>query len=225
MRARTLLLVLAIANILFGAWAIWIDRDTPQAAGATGVQIPQLQLASENAVAAKPPSTQLASTAALTECFSLGPLPDGDVSAGLAETLRAGGYQPRQREESQQLADGFWVYVGGIADADEQLRTVAAIRYAGIDDASVPEPNPGNQVSVGLFSERARAQRRAEQVRALGFDAQVEEHRRRTNSWWLDVDRRAGEEALRVGDFLQLLSLGTDVEVHSCPVPGAPPVG
>jgi hypothetical protein len=76
--------------------------------------------------------------------------------------------------------------VGGLRDAAEQRRTLAAIKRAGIDDSFAMPDDAQFRVSVGIFSERERAEQRARRVRALALDAQIEEHFKLQATQWLD---------------------------------------
>lgn len=184
---RTLCLALLAANLLFFAWSRWLEPGSPVARTAP--------LAATPTPATPPPPVPEA-------CTSLGPFPDVDSVAQAAAALGAAGKHPQPRTENGQAADGYWVFVAGSADAAAQQAALKALLKAGITDTFAMPDDPAFRVSVGIFSERDRAEQRAARVRSLKLDARVEEHFRTDTRHWLDVQgaeaAALGEEALKV---------------------------
>jgi hypothetical protein len=52
----------------------------------------------------------------------------------------------------------------------------------------MPADGQGPRISLGLFTERPRALRRMDEVRALGFEPGIEERQRTGTVYWIDVD-------------------------------------
>jgi hypothetical protein len=183
---RTLCLALLAANLLFFAWSHWLEPGPP-VARATPTPAP---------VAKAPPAPP-----APEACTSLGPFPDVDSVTQAAAALGAAGHRPQSRTENGQAADGYWVFVAGFADATAQQKALVALRRAGITDTFAMPDDPGFRVSVGIFTERDRAEQRAARVGSLKLDAHVEEHFRTDTKHWLDVHGAAadtlGEDALK----------------------------
>jgi hypothetical protein len=83
------------------------------------------------------------------------------------------------------------VYIGDLTDAAAQQRALARLQQGGIQDAvAMTDPEHADRVAVGIFSDQARAVRRAEQVRALGFKPVLDLHQRVRRIYWLDMDLR-----------------------------------
>jgi hypothetical protein len=181
---RTLCLALLAANLLFFAWSQWLEPGPPVARPAAAP------------VSAPRPAPAPAPEA----CASLGPFPDVDSVAQAAAALGAAGKRPQPRTQNGQAADGYWVFIAGSADEGAQQNALKVLRKAGITDTFAMPDDPTFRVSVGIFSERDRAEQRAARVRSLKLDARVEEHFRTDTKHWLDVhgaDAAAlGEEAL-----------------------------
>ena len=70
-----------------------------------------------------------------------------------------------------------------------QQRALARLEKGGIQDASLMTGGEdAGRISVGIFSEQARAVRRAEQVRTLGFKPILDLHQRVQRGFWLDME-------------------------------------
>ena len=197
---RNLLIALVAANLLFFAWSHWADKPARTTGGPA---------AQDGGSGAAPASGKVAASAAAPGnandaadpaagagadnappgpalCTSLGPFADGVAADRAAALLAGAGKASRPRGAPTPLADGYWVYVGGLRDAAEQRRTLAAIKRAGIDDSFAMPDDAQFRVSVGIFSERERAEQRARRVRGLALDAQIEEHFKLQATQWLD---------------------------------------
>jgi len=83
----------------------------------------------------------------------------------------------------------------------------------------MPGSDQGRRVSVGLFSERTGAERRARAVRNLGLDAQIEPRAGTDAARWVDVDITASLETLPTEALLSLQRPGERLEVKECPTP------
>ena len=66
---------------------------------------------------------------------------------------------------------------------------LARLEKGGITDAGLmSDAEDAGRISVGIFSEQARAVRRAEQVRTLGFKPILDLHQRMQRAFWLDME-------------------------------------
>ena len=227
---RTIFFALLLVNLAYFAWARWVDVPPPTPANEI-TTLPRLKLAEE-----LPPERRTApNTAEKTAlnapggCLSLGPFADSDNSARVAALLKGKGFEPKERAEEAQSSDGYWVYLGGLKSESEVDKALVTLEHGGIKDAvPMPEtPDAGRRLSLGMFSERARAEKRAQTVREqTGLNAEVAERKRPATSYWLDVASPAGT----VSEPLQgLLAQATSphVGVQPCRTkPGdAPPTG
>jgi hypothetical protein len=112
--------------------------------------------------------------------------------------------------------DGFWVYVDGLTTAADESKLIKALERAGIDDAQ-PMPGSERRVSVGLFSERERAERRAQAVKRLGYSPEIAERRQAGTVYWVDLDVGSPERPVPTEGLLSLESAGSRLEVRVCP--------
>ena len=182
---RALFFTLLLANLVFFAWAHFID--VPQSVVqpvAQDEQVPTLALV---------PRAPAASVAG-ERCRTLGPFADQSAAQKAVVALRARGIEARDRSAESAIDDGYWVYISDLGDALAQRRALARLQRGGIDDASVmTDPDEAGRVSVGIFTDQARAVRRAEQVRALGFKPVLDLHQRIGSTYWLDMDLRSDQ--------------------------------
>jgi SPOR domain len=237
---RVVVFVLIGLNIVYLAWAGWIDRPAPAPAptAARTDPLPQLVLTTEGAsratpsaasVAAPPSAASAASvltqpvsttTAASTadRCVSVGPFNDLAQAARGAALLRERGFDPKQRAEQGEMWEGYWVSVGGLASPAEETKLMKALERAGIRDARVmPDEPGGRRVSVGLFSERERAEKRAQAVKKLGFAANISERTQPGTVYWVDMDVGANERSVPTEGLLSLEDAGSRIEIRVCP--------
>jgi hypothetical protein len=169
-----------------------------------------------------------------TRCVSVGPLTDLEAAARVTVLLAELGYSPRQRPADGLVPDGYLVLVSGLVGPEDQVRVQRRLERGGLTDAAAlpaaPETSaaadgasaPGGlyAVSAGLFSERRRAERRAEEVRRIGLTPTIEERRRKGTVYWLDLDLRNPAEP----EALQQAGLG-DGQLQIVPCPEPQPTG
>ena len=191
MKLRSIIVLLLLANLGFFAWSHWIVR--PSSAPATQAAAgSRLVLASEAPSAPPLPALRLDAD---TRCVSLGPFLDLTEAARASARLREAGLGPRQRAADGPVWAGYWVSMTGIADANAAEQIVQRLRQFGVRDAYVmPGEAAGPAISLGLFTERPRALRRVDEVRALGYQPEVTERQRSGTVYWIDVDIGSPEQ-------------------------------
>ena len=122
-------------------------------------------------------------------CTTIGPFADLPQAAQAQASLRTAGFTPRQRVEQGELWVGYWVSVQGLATreaAEDALKTLNANAIS--DVYLMPGSDPANVLSLGVFSDYQRAQRRADEVRALGLQPRIDDRKRPGSVYWIDVD-------------------------------------
>jgi hypothetical protein len=198
MNLRAAIVLLLLANLGFFAWSHWIARpvrESPLAAAGA----PRLLLANEAPQAQPLPAVQLETAGG---CVSLGPFLDLTEAARTSTALRESGLEPRQRATDGPVWAGYWVALRGLADAGAAQQVIERLRQFGVGDAYVmPAEDTGPVVSLGLFTERQRALRRVDEVRALGYEPEVSERQRSGTVYWIDVDLDSPEQLPDPADF------------------------
>jgi hypothetical protein len=196
---RFVFFALLFVNLAYFAWARWIDIPRPAPVNEQISHLPRLKMAGELPPGERPQPHGAQKTAMndTTGCLSIGPFVDLAGSAQAAALLRARGFDPRQRAEQGQVSVGYWVYAGGLASQAEADRALVALERSGIKDALVmPESaNAGRRLSLGLYSDRARAERRVQAVRQAGLNAEITERKLPGTLYWVDLTPPPGTSA------------------------------
>ncbi|MFM7625393.1 MAG: hypothetical protein ACKO7G_02800, partial [Gammaproteobacteria bacterium] len=189
-RAISLVGVLVLANLGWWAWQAWYAppsrgsvpwrapgaKDAKPAAATPGLATVRLAGEAGEAVAeagAAPPAavTPVAATTAppvaTPVCYEVGPFTALADSAAAEATLRQRGSAPRLAYAPDVAPQRYLVRIDGLPTAADQARVLARLRAAGLTDiAALPDERA---VSLGLFSEAARATARLQQAQAAGF--------------------------------------------------------
>jgi len=193
---RTVFFALLFLNLAYFAWAHWIDAPRPAPVNQAIAHLPQLEMADELAPAERPPSrgSQRTALSDAASCLSVGPFVDLASSAQAAALLKAKGFDPRERAEQGQVSFGYWVYVAGLASQADTDRALVTLERNGIKDALVmPESaDGGRRLSLGLYSDRSRAERRAQAVRQAGLGAEIAERKLPGTLYWVDLTPSPG---------------------------------
>jgi hypothetical protein len=229
---RHALFALLFANLVYFGWAHWVGAPRPVGENAAFAKLPKLKMRSEMVEPAPGAAPASAHKVALNmaavagaHCVSIGPFGDIGSSARAAAVLKDKGFDPQQRAVAGETTQGFWVYVGGLT-TDAQVETVRQdLIFHGIADAhAIADAGAvDRRVSVGLFSERERADKRAKQVQHLGLKAEVAEHKLPVSMYWVDVTSPSENTSVPIDDLLAE-GVGSKVGVQACPSPTAPPV-
>jgi hypothetical protein len=186
----------------------------PQAA-----HLPQLRLAEELSPGDRAQlAAQKAPQPEVQACFSVGPFGDVDNSAKAAALLRAKGFDPHQRAESAESSQGYWVFVGNLKSDAEADRALVTLEHGGIKDALVmpATADTPRRLSLGLFSERARADRRAQSIRSLGLNAEVAERKVPGTLYWVDLAPLPGMATVPIQDLFAE-GVSSRIAVQTCP--------
>jgi hypothetical protein len=116
-------------------------------------------------------------------CQTVGPLlTEADASAVGAQ-LTVQGFGSKIRAEELRDPSGYWVFMPAMPAADAR-RVVAELDAHGLTDHYIGK---GNYISLGIFSLKEKAQQHLDRLKALGFDAILEQRYRKQNVYWLDV--------------------------------------
>jgi len=236
---RVVFYILLAANLLFLAWAQWIDG--PRDAGAHDAlsHLPRLQLMDEkeapkpSAALTPPPPATLAPVAAekvalqipslplVPRCTSVGPFNDIAHAARAAGLLTQRGFKLQQRAEEGETIEGYWVFVGGLNSDQDVNGVVAQLEQHGFTDAHVMKNFSTNRrISVGMFSTRDRADKRAAAIKAIGLSPEVGERKFPGTVYWVDVTSASADD--KPPDYLFADIGHSQVEMHPCPSAARP---
>jgi hypothetical protein len=201
---RIVIFVLIAANLLFFGWSHWAHQEKPMLTA----------VATTSAGRSKAPP-------AAPPCATLGPFQDELLADQAEKQLTKAGWRSQRRASSEDVNDGWWVYVPN-RDAAGQERTLRAIRGAGLRDAFSMVDSEDFSVSVGLFSEEQRAKDRAARIQKLRLDAVVKERRKQLTTVWFDMPGVA-RETLSDGRLADTDLPLEALRIEACPEPAAAP--
>lgn len=236
---RTLALLLILGNALFLVWSQLIDvhiNPLDRAPPTRAEPPPRIVLAREakddlalqpektvTPEAAPQPTPTRATTATPDSqgCTSVGPFASLTEASQAQAALSTAGFSPRQRLEQGEMWVGYWVSVQNLPTRDAAEEALQKLADAGITDVYLmPGTDPPNVVSLGVFSEFQRAQRRVEEARSHGLTAQIDDRKRAGSVYWIDVD------LVQPGQSVDTGLLQTDprkimrLELRECPKVG-----
>ncbi|MGB9332068.1 MAG: SPOR domain-containing protein, partial [Steroidobacteraceae bacterium] len=215
---RRVFFALVFLNLAYLAWAYWVTPPPTVPVNEAIERLPRLKLVEELPPSQRPDPNAPKAPDTAQACMSVGPFPDVNNSAQAASLLKERGFDPRQRAAPGEMSDGFWVFVGGMKSEADTDRMLVNLEHNGIKDALVmpATATEGRRVSLGLFSERARAERRAETVKALGIKAEVAERKLPGTLYWVDLAPLPGMNTIPLQDlFAQGVS--SKIAVQPCP--------
>lgn len=205
---RALLLVLLLVNLAFFAWAQWLSPKEASLPVSPKVDAPRLQLASE--------ATEVADRTG-NRCVTVGPFPTTELAARARATLTDSGYSSVPREEQMRDVAGFWVFLEAPSTDAAEKRLLDRLKRGGINDAqAVALDDGGRRISLGIFSEEARAFAQSERVAKLQMLPQIEAREKDTTAIWLDLELKSDAPPLEGQKFKAGES---ELEFRPCPTP------
>jgi hypothetical protein len=163
----------------------------------------------------------VAATEDAMTCTSVGPFADLGQASQAQATLRSAGFEPRQRVEQGELWTGYWVSVRDFPNRDAAEAALKTLNASGISDVYLmPGADPANVLSLGVFSDYQRAQRRFDEVRQLGLTPQISDRKRSGSVFWIDVDLKEPGQAIDTSIFQVGQSRILRLEMRACPKAG-----
>ena len=180
---RVVVLALMLANVVAFLWQQRERAALRAAEMSVAPDVPRLQLLAETRQAgvAAPACRAVVATG-------------HDGARTLARTARAAGLQAAVTRETARKLTGYWVYLLPFPDRAAAREAVRRLAEAGVHDVQVLGGRRANAVSLGLFRNRALAERRRARVAALGYEPVIEPLARAAERW--RVELRGRTEAL-----------------------------
>jgi hypothetical protein len=216
---------LLLANIVYFLWARSVFEPARHADDGQ-VRLPSLRLAAEVPGLSAAPADAAPAGAMkgpellrhVERCISIGPFHDMPEAARAASTLREGGYVPHQRATEGEYLSGVWVFLAKPSSQPATDSLLSKLRAAGIDDAlEMPGPKEGEVLSLGLYSEQAKADGRIAALKAIGLHPFVTDRKRSGNVYWLDIALKPTDGMLRPADLHTEAGHIMRLEVIGCP--------
>lgn len=204
MLARALIALLLTMNAGVALW-LWLQSVSPEVESAfpADTNVPMLVLLSEEeehssgieVIDAAEPDAPPEPTPGLDRlvCVEVGPfLTQADLRRAMSAFTPSA--ERLQYRETRALASrGYWVYLPAQRSRDTALETARELSAKGLRDYYVVTAGEReNTISLGLFRELGNAQKRHEQVKALGFDAQLQPRSDEIPNYWIDLAVESG---------------------------------
>jgi hypothetical protein len=200
-----------LANLAFFAWSQWLAPKQAALPISPKVDAPRLQLVAENLPAQAP--------GVGGRCVTVGPFATNELAARARQTLNDSGYTSLPREETANVFEGYWVYLESPATESGERRLLDRLKKGGIDDAAaVGDLGAARRISLGVFSDEARAASRSEKVAKLGLLPQIVAREKPGTAIWLDLTLKSDAPPLEGQKFP---AGDAELEFKSCPADAA----
>lgn len=129
-------------------------------------------------------------------CERIGPLRDADAAASLRARLGTLSAAAEVKEVEEMQIRGYWVYLPPSADREAALALARQLAAGGIRDYYVVTAGANeNTISLGMFQDRINADKRIQQIAALGFNPKRIERGDLEKRYW--VAYRAATDSKR----------------------------
>lgn len=148
---------------------------------------------------AEPSPEQKSPEPAPLVCGAFGPFERGAEARAIAESLVGKGMDTSLRRESMEKPIGFWVLIPPLSSQQAAIEKVKQLRASGIEDIRrFVKGDLKDGISLGVFSRKANAQKRQQEIASKGHRADVVPRLITVPSYWIDyrsdpsrVDRAA----------------------------------
>ncbi len=199
MFVRVLFLLLLALNIGGACWLAFAKHPA-STMPATDPGVSKLVLLSEHDGTGPLQSAELSGPAetaadrANDQCRTIGPFPtQADLRVAMnALTPLTKRIQFHETRTTQ--TRGYWVYLPAMPTREQALATARSLSAKGVRDYYVVTAgDQQNTISLGLFREPANAEKRRNEITALGFTPQTNTRTEDTPQYWIDAAVAAGD--------------------------------
>ena len=170
--------------------------DEPLAAAAEQIEpaIPVEPAIPADVAASQHSETLSAQPAGEDQCFTLGPFRELDQLSALTQAIKSYVVETEFRSKDEQKPPMFWVYLesaGSLAKAKILSKELEQKKVGDYFILISGEHKYG--ISLGIFREKARANRHEKRIRKLGFEPVIEPIIHTYTIYWLDYRMKAGD--------------------------------
>jgi len=198
---RVLFLLLLALNIGGACWIAFAPAPAAELKPVSDVGVPALVLLSERdgssraASAVRPAAESVATARGDESCHSIGPFQtQSDMRASLG-TLTPQVQRIQYRDERATQSRGYWVFLAAMKTREDALVIARSLSSKGVRDYYVVTAGEQlNTISLGLFRERANAERRKAEIAAMGFAPQLIERTEELPVYWIDFSIASGKD-------------------------------
>jgi len=206
---RVAFLVLLLLNIAFLAYTRIAGESGEPAGAEAGPSIAALKLAGEGRSGPR--------------CATLGPfLSQAGVQRAAASPLAAA-YRPRVHSADAPGPSSYWVVISTKTLQDAN-KIGMRLRAAGVADLVImpPEVNSTESfVSLGIYSDRERADRRVQDLKRYAVSPKIVEQPHTVTTWWMDLELGAGVATPDTALLAKASGESTSLRASTCAAPPA----
>ncbi|MGH8042129.1 MAG: SPOR domain-containing protein [Rudaea sp.] len=193
MLVRLVFLLLLALNIGVGAWLYFAPPPPARAFAAADPGVAELVLLSERDRGSDANAAELAMApepeADLRNdtCVSIGPFPTQADMRSALNSLTPLVPRIQYRDAHTTETRGFWVFLPAQPNREQALSLARALSSKGVRDYYVVTAgDQQNTISLGLFHEQTNAQKRLNEIAALGFAPQLIARTEDLPVYWID---------------------------------------
>ena len=191
MFVRVLFLLLLALNIGAACWLYFAPRAPTGELPAADAGVAKLVLLSETdhaapAATSTTPPTRTTDSNAET-CLSIGAFTTQAEVRAAVKALTPLAARIQFRETRVTEVRGYWVYLPAPANRERALDIARQLSSKGISDYYVVTAGEQpNAISLGLFREQGNAEKRLNEIRALGFKPEMTQRSDEVPVYWVD---------------------------------------
>ncbi len=160
-------------------------------------------------------------------CLTMGPFNADQAAEDLLVWLKGNGGEVTSRWSERQTPSRYWVYLPPLETVQQARVVLRRLKDDGLQDyVRVMRGPMRNAISLGLFSQRRSADRRLVELRAKGYDPQLDIRYKSERVRWLDV-AFSGEARFPEATFRSEFPSVTWKSAHcpaAGPIAGAPTI-
>ena len=203
---RALLLALLFLNLAYlGYSRLGGDAGEAGAPADAGPPVPRLTLVGEGA-----PNP--------AHCSTVGPFTTQAGAQRAAAWLLGAHYGSRLRSADAPGPSSYWVAITTKTTQDA-TKIGIRLRAAGVTDLVIMPPEAGGTdaiVSLGIYTERDRAEKRVTDLRRYAVVPKVIEQPHSLTTWWLDVEIATGEASPEVAGIAKASGESGSLRTAAC---------
>ncbi len=189
MPLRLIVIGLVLINILLIGWVQSSARLIPPASTVSTPKTPESSPVPHLRLLDKDYELASATLPEARSCYTIGPLQSANESLHTQERLAAFAERIELRQTDAEVERGYWVYIDGQGSREQAVEYANQLGSMGVEDYFVVTGGElENTVSLGLFNGETNARKREAEIRALGFDVQVEPRREVVPQYWIDYE-------------------------------------
>ncbi|MEA2094480.1 MAG: hypothetical protein U9P11_07950, partial [Pseudomonadota bacterium] len=147
-------------------------------------------------------------------CQTAGPFKDRTAADSVVTWLKQRGREGLVRSGKVNTRIGYWVYLKSMP-ATEAGRIIQELKNKGVEDYN---QNTRNEISLGIYVKQQVAERRQENIAALGYTPLVKPLYRNRTRYWVDV-RETEADMLSVEEWRSHLANHPDSRRESVECP------